>query len=380
MKLFRHLSHVIDFLSLPRDLRRVVFYSEGKNYWPHLQNLVEIVLQKSTVPVCYISSDQKDPGLQLRHERFRSFETNEGFIRNWLFENIEADVLVMTMPDLNTFQIKRSHHPVHYIFVQHSLVSLHMAYRESAFSYFDTIFCAGPHHVQEVRALEAWHRLPSKATLAHGYGRIDSIIRNAPPPTREKKALSHVLVAPSWGPSGIIELGHGLSIVRQLITAGLKVTLRPHPQTLRLASLQVKEIVTRFSENKNFNFEANVAGQDSLFDSDVMISDWSGSALEYVFGLHKPVLFIDVPRKVNNPNYEKIPLIPIEVSLREKIGAIVQPGADNILAKVSECHDKALPPDLLSHIFNVGQSGEVGADYIIDLAGTLYQKNGRADK
>jgi YidC/Oxa1 family membrane protein insertase len=107
-----------------------------------------------------------------------------------------------------------------------------------------------------------------------------------------------------------------------------------------------------------------------------MISDWSGSALDYAFGLNKPVLFMDVPRKVNNPNYEKIPLTPIEVSIREKIGDIAQPGADNIVAKVKECYNKTMPPDLLTNIYNIGKSGEVGAAYIIELAQTLYKKDG----
>jgi hypothetical protein len=376
MKLFRHLTNLLGILALPREARRVVFYSEGKNYWIYLQSLIEAILKNSDIPVCYISSDEHDPGLQLKHNRFRSFETNEGFIRNWLFENIETDVLIMTMPDINSFQIKRSHHKAHYIYVQHSLVSLHMAYRESAFSHFDTIFCAGPHHANEVRALEALHNLPEKSIVEHGYSRIESLINKAKNFTEKEKELHHVLVSPSWGPSGIIESGNGLSIVQQLISAGLKVTLRPHPQTIKFANSQVMEIVSQLTGNSNFNFEANVTGQESLLESDIMISDWSGSALDYAFGLNKPVLFMDVPRKVNNPNYEKIPLTPIEVSIREKIGDIAQPGADNIVAKVKECYNKTMPPDLLTNIYNIGKSGEVGAAYIIELAQTLYKKDG----
>jgi hypothetical protein len=54
-----------------------------------------------------------------------------------------------------------------------------------------------------------------------------------------------------------------------------------------------------------------------------MISDWSGSALEYAFGLERPVIFIDVPRKVNNPAYKTIGLIPLEDSIRRDVGEIV---------------------------------------------------------
>ena len=46
-----------------------------------------------------------------------------------------------------------------------------------------------------------------------------------------------------------------------------------------------------------------------------MISDWSGSAYEFAFGTLKPVIFVDVPKKVNNPEYIKFKNKPIEIEL-----------------------------------------------------------------
>ena len=54
-----------------------------------------------------------------------------------------------------------------------------------------------------------------------------------------------------------------------------------------------------------------------------MISDWSGSALEFSFGLCKPVLFIDTPKKILNKNYKKLKFLSIEVFIRNKIGKII---------------------------------------------------------
>ena len=62
-----------------------------------------------------------------------------------------------------------------------------------------------------------------------------------------------------------------------------------------------------------------------------MITDWSGAAIEYAFTLERPVLFIDVPKKIHNPDYEKIPQIPIEISIRDKIGEIISPSNMQIL-------------------------------------------------
>ena len=34
MSFVRHIKNVIQFMTLPKEQRRITFYSEGKNYWP----------------------------------------------------------------------------------------------------------------------------------------------------------------------------------------------------------------------------------------------------------------------------------------------------------------------------------------------------------
>jgi len=330
MGFIRYMADAMRFTQLPRSQRRLTFYSEGKNYWPHLEGLVKEVLVSSDIPVCYISSGEDDPGLSLERPNYRTFRTNEGFARNWLFENINTDIMVMTMPDLHNYQVKRSKHNVHYVYVQHSLVSLHMCYRKGAFDHYDTIFCAGPHHVKEIRAMEKTYNLPRKNLVEHGYGRLDTIIEEGKKrPKKEKPvdAPKHILIAPSWGSEGTIESGIAENIVDQLIEQGCQVTLRPHPQTVKFSKDKIDAVLKKYDDNPLFAYEVNVAGQDSLHDSDIMISDWSGAALDYAFGLNKPVLFVDVPRKVNNPDYEELGIEPFESFIRDKIGIIVK---DNI--------------------------------------------------
>ena len=50
-------------------------------------------------------------------------------------------------------------------------------------------------------------------------------------------------------------------------------------------------------------------------------------ALEYAWGLEKPVLFIDVQRRIHNPNWRELEIEPIEVAIREQVGEIVTPAA-----------------------------------------------------
>lgn len=369
LKFLSYIKNVIAFTRLPKSHRRLTFYSEGQNYWPHMEGLVREVLKTSDIHVTYVSSNNNDPGLHLKHHNFSAFEIDEGYVRNWFFENIDTDVMVMSMPDINCYQVKCSKLKVHYVYVQHSLVSLHMVYRTGAFDFYDTIFCAGPHHIEEMRAIEKARNLEKKNLVEHGYARLDSILVEAEARS-ESEAMSdassgvplHVLIAPSWGADGTIESGLGNSIVTSLLSQGIKVTLRPHPQTLIFYKSQVDSIIKTNAENPLFFYELNVAGQDSLHDSDIMVSDWSGVALEYALGLKKPVLFVDVPRKVNNSDYQEIEIEPLEVGIRLKIGAMVDPNHVDMQQVTEIDFDKF---DGL--VFNRGKSDQVGAYELIKI-------------
>jgi YidC/Oxa1 family membrane protein insertase len=106
-----------------------------------------------------------------------------------------------------------------------------------------------------------------------------------------------------------------------------------------------------------------------------MISDWSGAALEYAFGLERPVVFIDVPRKVLNPHYQELSAVPMEVSLREEIGAVVPVDSlDQVPSQIERlCGDPSGQRERLRSlrekwVYNVGRSGAVGAEYIAGAA------------
>jgi len=364
---FSHLKNVMAYNQLPKAQRQLTVYSEGKNYWSYLGGLLHSLLEQSDLDICFVTSSDNDPGLLLDHPRLHKFMIGEGFVRDWMFANMDTDIMVMTMPDLGQYQVKPSAHNVHYIYVQHSLVSLHMVYRTGAFDFYDTIFCAGPHHIQELRALEAQRGLSSKNIFEHGYARIDSIRKESvareatrPEPRGNKQ---HYLLAPSWGPHSIIESGVGEKIIDLLLTNNSSVTLRPHPQTLKFSSDRVNAIVSKHKTNPNFSYENNVEGQSSLHASDAMICDWSGAALDYAFGLGKPVIFIDVERKINNPEYTQIEITPFEVDIRDTIGVVISP---NKLEAILNLDLKKIPDNLVEqHVYNVGQSDEVGAQEIL---------------
>jgi hypothetical protein len=374
MKFFHHLIDVIRFMTMPREKRRLVFYSEGRTYWVHFEGIIEELLKAYDISICYISSGENDPGLQLEHKNYNKFEIDEGSIRNWLFENIETDVMVMTMPDLHEYQVKRSKHKVHYIYVQHSLVSQHMVYKEKAFDHFDTIFCAGPHHLKEIREMEAKYGLAKKNLVKHGYGRLDAILEESGKRSTENthaRSTKNVLLAPSWGKYGVIETV-GMELVDCLLNCGFQVTLRPHPQTIKYSKSSIAAIESKYHSHPLFKLEKDISSQESLHQSDILISDWSGAAFDYAFGLGRQVLFIDVPRKINNQRYAEIGIEPIEVTIRNLIGKVVPLNEICRIDKYIHGENYSFDRNVIAkeNVFNLSSSSGVGAAAIKNIVET----------
>ena len=124
--------------------KQIVFYSEDHNSMIIFESLINELINKHNVSICYVTSSKKDPILKTTNKKIKTFFIGEGLSRTKFFINLEADILIMTMPDLETFNIKRSKiYPVHYVCVFHAMVSTHLMYRKNAFDHFDSIFLCG---------------------------------------------------------------------------------------------------------------------------------------------------------------------------------------------------------------------------------------------
>jgi hypothetical protein len=361
------LKSAINFSTLTKESRRITFYSESASYYPHIELLLKTVLEQTNISVCLLSSSRNDTGLAVIHPRLNSFFIGSGFVRNYIFENIDTQLLILTMPDLNNFQVKRSRFNVHYVYTQHSLVSSHMIYRYRAFDHYDTILCAGPHHIAEIEATERRYNLRKKNLVKFGYPRLDRLINYGEQKIKKSVVIDNykkellILIAPSWGPEGIIESGLCFKLIKKLLELGHKVIIRPHPQTIKFNNEKIIEIRNTFSLDDRVILELDVEGYGSFLSSDIMISDWSGVAMEYALGFKKPVIFCSVPKKINNPKYLEIDLVPLEVSIRNEIGTIWDTKSP-IEKAIIECKNKSDQSKFESltkkYVYNLKKSDE----------------------
>jgi YidC/Oxa1 family membrane protein insertase len=146
---------------------------------------------------------------------------------------------------------------------------------------------------------------------------------------------------------------------------------------------QVSLLASKFGDCPGFSVETSTATDDSLLRAGVLISDYSGIALEYAFGTERPVIFLDVPAKTRNPRFRELGVEPVELALRSRIGVTVSPDELETIprvvselarnraayrARISELRDK--------YVYEFGRSSEVGARHIMALEAGKRQWSG----
>ena len=365
------------FNALDLDERSIVFYSESSVIlYPYVEEIIRD-LQNRDQKICYLTSSKTDPILKNQNKNIKVFYIGDSEIEKMnFFLRLRAKVLIMTMPDLGNYHIKRSKEfPVHYIYTFHSMNSTHMEFRKSAFDQFDSIFCVGPYQIQELRATEQLYNLKQKNLVKCGYGLLDKLLKLRSSFTQQnflsKNNKKNILIAPSWGKQNLLE-SIGIELIKILLDAGYHVTVRPHPMTAKKSSKLIKQIKEKFGKNLDFILDTNTSSFEQLFSSYALITDWSGIGYEYAFVCERPVIYVDVPKKAHNKEYEKIGLVPFEISIRDKIGKIVS--IQNI-ETIPECIEflysnvnefqnriKKIRNDV---IFNIEESGKITANEII---------------
>jgi YidC/Oxa1 family membrane protein insertase len=351
----------------------IVFYAENKASMNHFRLLLLELTEIRNLQVCYVTSIKDDSVFSLKNKNIFAFHIGDGVVRTKFFLTLKAKILIMDMPDLDIFHIKRSKvYPVHYIYLFHSMFSIHSYLRDHAIDNYDTIFCVGKHHENEIRETEKFYKLKEKILVPYGYGRLDTLLKEKEVFQKTELTSKLILITPSYGSNNLLEVC-GIEIIELLLKFNFKVMLRPHFKIIQDSVNLINLIKEKFSKNPNFILETGVIPTQLFHNSICLISDWSGISFEYAFTFERPVIFIDVPKKVLNPNSDNLSNKPIEISLRNQIGNVVSPNnlesILDILKNIPEndLNSKKIQQIRSETVFNIGESAKIGANYIVQL-------------
>lgn len=285
-------------------------------------------------------------------------------------------MVVMTMSDLENYHIKRSYvrKDIEYVYLFHYPLSTHMVLHTGALDHYDTILCVGEFQIPEIRKQEELYHLPEKKLIMCGYGQLEKLQKQYDAMEPPVRTCRKILVAPSWQEDNILDSCID-DLLRELMGKGNHIVVRPHPEYVKRYGKRMENVVSRYADytGDDLEFELDFTSNTSIFDSDLVVTDWSGTAFEFSFVTGKPAVFINTPMKVNNPDYEKLGIEPQEIRLRDKVGISLDTediiGCNGRIQQLMEHQEEYIRKNLALRdtlIANYGHSGEIGGKYIID--------------
>lgn len=354
--------------------KHLVFYSESNGFYKYYKGMIEYILDNTNIIIHYITSDYNDNifNLEKENSQIKAYYIEEKKLIT-LMMKMDADVVVMTMPDLETYHIKRSYvrSDINYIYIPHGMDSINMTMRTASTNAYDTVFVTGKHQNDEMLETNKLYNLNNRKIVKWGYTLLDDMIANYKE-NPKKKNQKTVLIAPSWQKDNIVDSCLD-ELLENLKSTNYKIIVRPHPQHVRHMKEKFEQMKEDFKDNNNIEIQTDFSSNDTIFNADIMITDWSGIAYEYSFTTKKPVVFIDTPMKVMNPEYKKIKVEPFNIWCRDIIGEVIK--IDNIktinsvlksMIKNENKYKENIEKLLKSNVYNLGKSSEVGGEYIIN--------------
>ena len=357
------------------NVKQLVFYSEKSGFYKYFKGVIEYILAHSDIIIHYITGDFHDAVFDMNNDRIVPYYIDESKLIV-LFMKLECKMMVMTTPDLQNFHLKRSlvDKRIEYVYMFHGLTSTHMCMKKGAYDYFDTLFCVGQHQIDEIKECEQMYGLKEKNLVPVGYGVFDEMLASFHKMDSTPNERPQILIAPSHQEDNLMDLCIE-NMLNYLVCDKFKVILRPHPQYLKRNPGKMEKFIAAHGDiiSDNFIVETDFSSNESVFSSDVLVTDWSGIANEFSYTTKRPCLFINTPMKVLNPDYEKYSMAPLDISLRDKIGISIDPNQINTitdkiqtLLASKEQYAQVIASIVDTYVFNVGHSSSVGGEYIIN--------------
>ena len=356
------------------NIKKIVFYSEKNGFYKYFKGVIEYLLNHSDVVIHYVTSDPNDAVFKMKSPRFVPyFIDNNRLIP--LFMKMDSDIVVMTTPDLQQFHLKRSYvkRNIEYIYIFHGLLSTNMVVRKGAYDHYDTILCVGQHQIDELRECEKIYHLPAKNLVPVGYDLLDDLIRNYEQMEKNDDGRKTVLIAPSYQEENIMDTCID-PMLEHILGRGYTVIVRPHPQYIRHNPGRTDALKERYQKHlqDDLVIEADFSSNTSVYSSDILITDWSGIAYEFAYTTGKPSIFINTPMKVLNPDYDQYENKPLDITLRDQVGASIEPDKLETLPYViadmfanNDTYRERILEIRSQYVFNLGHSGEAGGKYIL---------------
>lgn len=354
---------------------KLVIYSEQNGFYKYYAGMIDYICDHSDIQIHYVTSDPNDKIFEDKREQIHGYYVASDRYLIPLFMKLDCDMCIMTAPDLEKYHIKRSRvkNDIEYVYVSHGMGSNALTLRKGALDWYDTVFCVGIDSENEIRETEELYHTKPKVLIEAGYMLLDEMIEKFEEARKENKKENDppkILIAPSWQPDNIVESCVD-ELLEQLQKTKYDIILRPHPQMVRHSPERFEELHQKY-DGTNIEIQTDFSSNNPVMEADVLITDWSDISFEFAFTTKRPVLFINTPMKIMNPEYDKIKTVPINIALRSIIGKSAEPNQlDRVNGIISEfianrdSYRDTIEKTVSERIFNVGKSKIIYGRYVI---------------
>ena len=357
-----------------KEPKTLVFYSEGGGFYKYFKGMIEYVLEHSDVTIHYVTSDPEDPIFTMGEPRIVGYYIGDMKLIT-LMMKLDADMVVMTMPDLETYHIKRSlvRKDVEYIYTDHGVSSDNMTLRPHALDHFDTLFCVGPHQMEEARAAEEVYGLKPRRLVQVGYGLLDEMTEAWEKKDKTPNSKKTILIGPSWQTDNIMDSCLD-KLIEEFSRLNCRIIIRPHPQYVRLYGEKIEGLLARYRDRigEDFEIQTDFSSTDTVYNADLLVTDWSNVGYEFALSTYKPVLYINTPMKVMNPQYKDIPVVPFDIRIRAQLGGELEldelDRAGEVAARLLENPEEfreIIKNVKEKEIYNLGHGAEAAGRYLV---------------
>ena len=357
----------------------IVIFNEGKTYWNTFKPVVEKLIEKNQ-QFAYYTMDIEDPCLRIANRLMDNRYIGDGNFAYSKIGNLNANVVLSTTPNIGTkgYPIPRSKGIKKLVHVFHGFDDLAFLHRGSL-DHYDAVLLMGEFEIPIIQKLESLRNLPVKKLVPAGLPYMDELLKKAEQSGYRSNHVAKkdfqnnsditVLLAPSYGEKGFLHC-YGTEFIEKLAVKNFNLILRPHPQSYKFEKKLLNTVQEKLKKYNNIEWDYNPDGTQSFQKADILISDTSGVRLDFSFVYQKP--FITMP--ISFETLQDFEIADLGGSWTEEavkeIGYTLSENEitdiDRIIWKVlKEKTDEAIIEFRKKHIYNLGKSGEVIADYLI---------------
>ncbi len=295
----------------------IVIFSEGKMYWKIFKPILD-EFEKREKTVTFLTCNEDDYVFDENYKYINAKYIGTGYSAMSKMAFLKADICLMTTPQLDVLQLKRSKFCKNYVHIFHSISSSN-DYRLFALDFYDTVLCDAEFQINDIRAIEKKRQLPAKDLKIVGSPYMDYLEECLNKSDIQKNNNFTILIAPTWGQDGLL-YKYGSKLIDKLVKDNYNIIIRPHPQSLIVEKNIIKKLENQYSSNKNITFDYDNNNLISMANADIMISDFSGIMFEYAFLFNKPILYQNSKMNDEIYDYSELGIKPLRYSVLNDIG------------------------------------------------------------